>query len=459
MTELLVDVLRWVLAGVGVLLLFGVTVFVHELGHFLAARALGFQIDTFSIGFGPAVWRRKAGKTVYKIGCVPFGGYVALPQLDPSGMDAIQGKNGETVREAIPPVAWWRRIVVALAGPFGNVVLAIVIALLVAALPPPENLSTNDGAIVGFVGEGSAAERAGLLIGDSILAVDETAVATWYEFMLECHSRGGVSNAVVTLTVSNTVEGASARTLALPLEKDARRNMTFVPGIGEAYLCHVAGVVNSPAERVGITEGDIILSVDDRHVFGHDSFTRYIQDARGSEVAVALERNGERHVLRVTPEWHDEAGRWMIGVVTVNAEMTILPWLKYHRPWWRQLHGDTASITRILKSLVAPKHKGEAGQIAGALGGPVSILTSMWFGLLTSLLSTLAFIRFLNINLAIINLLPLPVLDGGHILFALYEGVTRRKIHPKVLDALMNVFVVLILIAFALLTFKDVRSI
>ena len=126
--------LVWIPAALAVLLLFGLTVLVHEGGHFLAARWLGLEADVFAIGFGPALWKKKIGKTEYRFNAIPFGGYVSLPQLDPAGMAAIQsggkgkGKEAGAAADApaVPPAAWWKRVVVAAAGPFGNLVFAAV---------------------------------------------------------------------------------------------------------------------------------------------------------------------------------------------------------------------------------------------------------------------------------------------------------------------------------------------
>ena len=126
------DFLLSIGAAICVALLFSLAIFIHEFGHFLAAKFLGFKIDAFAIGFGPAIWKRRIGGVEYKIGCIPFGGYVALPQLDPSGMEKVQGEQvsdrKETEEEDVPDIAPWKRIVVAVAGPFGNVVLAVVLA-------------------------------------------------------------------------------------------------------------------------------------------------------------------------------------------------------------------------------------------------------------------------------------------------------------------------------------------
>ena len=133
--------LGFLLAALAVVLLFSLTILVHEGGHFLAARALGLEADVFAIGFGPALWKRKVGGTEYRVNAIPFGGYVSLPTLDPSGMSAIQAggdADGKRGAAAPPqPAVWWKRILVSVAGPFGDLVLAVALAFVVWALPPP----------------------------------------------------------------------------------------------------------------------------------------------------------------------------------------------------------------------------------------------------------------------------------------------------------------------------------
>ena len=144
-----------------------------------------------------------------------------------------------------------------------------------------------------------------------------------------------------------------------------------------------------------------------------------------------------------------------LSPIVVNASV---PQWAVHRTPGAQLKGDAKAIWRILGPLVGKHHKGERARIGKALGGPVMILSSMWLWLLSSFTATLAFVRFLNVNLAIINLLPIPVLDGGHVVFALWRGIFRREIPPRVLNALVNLFALLIIGLFLYLCFHDVWS-
>lgn len=451
--EFLIRILVGSAAAVAVVAFFGITVFFHELGHFVAARALGLRVDAFSIGFGPAIVQRKRGNTVYKIGWIPFGGYVALPQLDPSGMSTLQGENGEEV--PVPSAAWWKRIAVSLAGPAGNIVLAFALAFVIASLPPPDvapGLHLG-GVVVGTVQEGTDADRVGLRANDQILSVMGMPVETWDEFATECHLVSGGKDRSVPLVVSNRVD-AAVRTIEAPLTRDKRTGYRDVDGLEAVTLCAVGEVIaGMPAEGV-LQKDDLVVSAWGAPLYGSLAFIHAVQKSEGGALPLRILRKGAVLEVELTPVRDSESERWMVGMKPVDVLPAIRPWMKYRRPW-RQVKGDVLAVGRMLQALFAPKHKGESGQVAEAVSGPIFILAQMWFGILQSLLVTVGFVRFLNVNLAIINLLPLPVLDGGHILFALYEGITRRTIHPKVLNWLVNIFAALILGLAVFLSLRD----
>ena len=444
-------------------ILFGVTIFVHELGHFLLALRCGMVVDTFSIGFGRPLWKRKIRGILFKVGWIPFGGYVALPQLDPSGMATVQGKSDSGKADGddghdgssgddkkppardLPAISPGKRIVVSLAGAAGNILLGIGLAWVIYL--SPNEIVGERGAVIGLVDTNSVAHAQGVRMGDEIVGVNGKPVDTWYDYNVECVLAFD-ERAEVALTLRSKEQ---ERDVTLPLEKGD--GGAHVAGIAKALACTIGGVVaGGSAEAAGVQQGDIVRVFDGVTVVGWLQFTGLVDGAAGRRVDMVVERGRELLTLAVEPQQDAETGRALIGVQL--GIRPVMPWMMYRRPL-DQIRNDAAAIVRILKALVTPR---EARQAAGALGGPIMILTALWFSIQTSMLNAIGFLRFLNINLAILNLLPFPVLDGGHILFCAWEAVTRRKVHPRFVNVLVNVFAVLLIGVMLWISYRDLRQ-
>jgi regulator of sigma E protease len=444
-----------VLAWVGVAILFSLAVFIHEFGHFLAARWLGLQVDAFSIGFGPAIWKKRSKGVEYRIGCVPFGGYVALPQLDPAGMDKVQGKQeNEKEREKdggepLQDIAAWRRIVVACAGPFGNVALAVVLALFIWAVPGAHTGVTDTR--IGFVEEDGSSWKAGLRPGDCVTEVNGKAVKTWTDLQTECVLAGSENKAVVSV-----LRGTERLAMTLPLSTNNLFETSMLDDVAPFGLCIVERLVkDSPAAAAGLKEGDTVLAVNRKAVLSAASFIKLMGAAKGSPVELTVRRGKEQMKFAMTPQYSKEAERFLIGVLVGDSSSAVKPWMMYKDPWG-QLKWDSLSVVRVLHGLVRPAHHGERMAIAKSLGGPVLIFSMFYNTVRTSVWDSLGLLRMICINLAILNILPIPVLDGGHVIFGLYEIITRRKPHPKVVAALVNTFAVLLLGLMAVLVYRDI---
>ena len=441
-----------VLAGVCVALLFSLAVFIHELGHFLAARMLGLQVDAFSIGFGPAIWKKNIDGIEYKLCWILFGGYVALPQLDPSGMEKVQGSQGDdepaSDERELPDVAPWKRIIVSIAGPFGNVVLAVLLAAVIA-LWPGEFMSVTSTS-VGYVEKESGSFAAGLREGDRVLAVNGNKVNSWHEMLVEFQLAG--KSGSVTADIKRGEESVS---FDIPLSTNNLMELLMPEGVypdGQS----IVGQINegSPAQKAGILTNDVILAKDGTPVMGASHFISLVKKSAEKPIKLSILRDGKTFDVMVTPEFNKDIERYLIGIVFSMEQVDVKPWMAY-KGFYDQLRWDCLSVFRVLGGLVAPKSKGERGAIAKNLGGPVMIITMLYDSVRSGFLESLGLLRMLCINLAILNLLPLPVLDGGHVCFALFEAVTRRKPHPKVVAGLVNAFAILLIGLMIFLVFRD----
>lgn len=451
MMTVVLGILGSALAWIGVALLFSLAIFIHEFGHFLAARWLGLQIDAFAIGFGPAIWKRTVNGVEYKIGCIPFGGYVALPQLDPSGMEKVQGEQpgGAAEERHLPDIPAWKRIVVAVAGPFGNVVLAVALAYLIFFTP-----GVKTGVIdtrVGTVLEDSEAWKAGLRAGDRIVAVNGKEVGTWTDLQVEAQLMGASGRATFRV-----LRGGAVVEMEIPFETDRVSGIRLLADVLPETPCKVVGVnPDSPAAASGIRTNDVIQTVSSRPVLGMLQFVSLITQNGEKPVVLGIVREKKRLSVTVVPRYDAAQGRPLIGVTVANGLENVRAWMMYRDPW-QQLKWDSMSVARVLQALVMPKQKGEREAVAKNVGGPVAIVIGLYHTLQVGVMDGLGFLRMICVNLAILNLLPLPVLDGGHILFALFEVITRRKPHPKVVAVLVNACAVLLIGLMALLVYRDI---
>jgi regulator of sigma E protease len=430
------------------LVLFSLSIFVHELGHFLAARAFGMVADVFSIGMGKAIWKRKAGGTTYQVGWLLFGGYVALPQMDPNSFLEDKGEAGAGEAEKprdLPRVAPWKKIIVSIAGAAGNLVFAFLLATLVWVVGKPSSLQEQNG-IVGYVATNSPALALGLAVGDEIVAVNGAPVHNWTDILNKTALQGSPA---IALRIRSP--GGAERELALETEKTSI-GVRMLPGIEGMDPCLVASVYpNSGAEAAGLLPGDQLLRFDGQTIYSRAHLSQMVEAAAGHAGLVEFRRGEEVLSASVESRYDESLKRNLIGIsfnVIGDLDFSTLA----HPTPWAQVRGHATAIFSFLRALTQPSTSGAA---AGAVGGPILILLMLWLMLKSSFILAIWFTGFLNVNLAIINLLPLPVLDGGHVVMNLWELATGRPAHPKLVNALANLFAVLFIVLFLALTFRD----
>lgn len=425
-----------------VILLFGGTVLIHELGHFLTAKWFGLRIDAFSIGMGPALWQKKIGGVVYKISILPIGGYVALPQMDITGsaFENEDAKNG--VLTEITP---WKRIVIAVAGPFMNVVAAFILATIVWQVGKPSDPGPGP-ALVGTVIENSPAYQAGLREGDLVRQVNDDKIHFWEDLQI-----AAMLNETLNMKVTRGDQLVNLYDIPTKINSYGFRQLMGV-GPEESDLLYIAVAKvgkGSPADKAGFLPGDRLVSIEGNEVTDGSIFSETVKNSDGKPLEIVVQSKGstEQRTLSLAAEWDEAEKRLLIGIVMQGEFETV------HPTPLSQIHYFQGSIFRTLKAFTRPR---EIRKAASGVGGPVMILSGMHSQVKYDPMQALWFTALININLAIINLLPLIILDGGHIMVALFEIITGRKPYRRLIVALANVMVFLLIGMMVLLSFRDV---
>ncbi len=452
---MLFNIFRVIFIILEVVLLFNLLIIVHELGHFLAARWRGLVVEKFGIWFGKPLWKKEINGVTYSLGSIPAGGFVSLPQMAP--MEAIEGKN-ENDRQALPPISPLDKIIVAFAGPLFSFGLAIVCATVVWLVGRPVGEAEMTRTI-GYVEEGGPADVAGLQVGDEILEVDNKPVKRF----------SGMVNSVMWNVVRSEGEtvpfkvnrGGEILTFNPVPEKaprdGLRRSNLRMVKLGPMASPVVAGVTpGSPAERAGLQVGDVVVTANGQSYLHFAPLTEAITSNPDQAVDLVVDRRGEMLNFSITPEMMPAAegvpAAPRIGVAwNFAGKMDIA-----HPNPVEQVSASVATIVNTLGALFSPKSDIKAEH----LSGPVGIMTIYYrmFESPDGWRLALWFSVVLNVNLAILNMLPLPVLDGGHITIALIEAVRRKPINIRVLEFVQTACALLLIGYMLYVTFFDVQD-
>jgi regulator of sigma E protease len=428
-----------VLTLIAFLFVLGVLVFVHELGHFLVARAYGVRVVTFSLGFGPKLlkYTARGSQTVYCVSAVPLGGYVKLA-----------GETVEDERSGAPDEflskSKWIRFQVYLAGPTMNLILAWTLLTVVLSRGAEVPLYETAAPVVGSVASASPAKAGGLEVGDRILRVAGRSVDTWNDLDEAVSTR---ANQDVTIDVQRAGQPVTLHVTPRGLTKFEVGDL----GIGPVLRPQIDQVTaGGAAEKGGLRPGDVILAVDGERGLDYEAVTKRIRAGANRSVAFTVERAGARVDLAVVPEQRGGVG--LIGVVIKALE------LRRIEPGWRhaavlsvQQNWDRAAmIGRTLKGLLT------AETPVKQLMGPVAIAQLSGEAAAVGWLSLFDFMAFISLNLGILNLLPIPVMDGGQIAILALEGVARREMSSRLKERILLAGAAFVVLLMATVIYNDV---
>ena len=449
--------LHYLFIALEVVLVFNLLIGVHELGHFLAARWRGLKVERFAIWFGKPVWKKKIGDVEYALGWIPAGGYVSLPQM--ATMETIEGKaDSDQPAERLPNVSPLDKIIVAFAGPLFSFLLAVVFAVVVWQVGKPSN-EADTTTTIGWVDPSGPAAKAGLLPGDTILEVDGHAVNHFAPTSADSVTWRIVTSTGTNIAIKFLRDGSENTVYAVPFhrttkwfERKALRQI-LITSANKAKIFEVA--TNSPAAAAGLKTGDEVVALNGQKIF---SFMAVIsaEEAMSNSVVkpltLTIRRGGEqfdRELLAVKPLQPKNAMP-MLGILSWQGDTNVM---LLHPSPLEQIQVSAGQIFNTFGALFS-RH-GEIG--VQQLGGAVMIIRvySNLFQDEDGWRRVLWFSVILNVNLALLNLLPLPVLDGGHITLSLIEWIRRRPVHAKILEKIQTGFAALLITFMIYIAFFD----
>ncbi len=447
------DTLKFLFICLEVVLLFNLLIIVHELGHFLAARWRGLVVEKFAIWFGKPIWSKTIGGVEYRLGSIPAGGYVAIPQLAP--MEVLEGPV-EHDRAQLPPVKPLDKIIVAAAGPLFSFGLAIIFSVLVWVIGKPAS-QADASTVVGYVLADGPAAKAGIQQGDRIVSVDGHPVTRFSpmgkarESIIWNIARSETPVIPIEIERDGKTQTLQVEPVAPDREGLGRRNLKQIL-IMPAQTPRIARVVkDGPASEAGLQSQDLVLSVNGKTLYYGGELADVLNMNGTAPVVLTIQRGDKTFDVTVTPRV-PEVGKKVarIGIEwDERGAMTIA-----HPTPWEQITGSVNTIFETIAAITSPK----SGITLQHLSGPVGIM-NLYYKLFESpdgWRLALWFSVVLNVNLALMNLLPIPVLDGGHITLAIVEGIRRRPINVRVLEIVQSACAILIIGFMLYVTFYDV---
>ncbi len=419
------------------LFVLGVLIFVHELGHFLVARWYGVRVITFSLGFGPKLVKFRRGDTEYCVSAVPLGGYVKLAG------ETVQDDRAGAPDEFLSK-SKWIRFQVYLAGPIMNLLLAVIVLTLVLSRGAEIPLYSSAPATIGTVQPGSAAEQAGIRAGDKIVAIDGKPIATWDALSLAVLPKAG-------------------RELKLAIERAGQPlELSVVPSSESKYELGVLGVepviraqvaevyANSVAQRAGFQSGDVLLTLDGQPAGDRAAIIKSIQGRGPVPIVFGIERAGRPLEITATPD--GKAGSSMVGMKIFAAETrhvdpNLVEAFKLSlRQNWDSTVQIGETVVGLFKRDVPMKQ----------LMGPVAIAELSGSAAQMGWIYVFELMAMLSLNLGLLNLLPVPVLDGGQIAILGVEGLFRRDMSLQVKERILMVGAALIVLLMVTVIYNDI---
>ncbi|MCX6603817.1 MAG: RIP metalloprotease RseP [Acidobacteria bacterium] len=430
-----------------VLVLIGIMILIHELGHFWAARFFDVRVEAFSFGFGPRLFGFRRGETDFRVSLILFGGYVKMTG-EQTGEDGTPDSMVEDPRsfQAKPR---WQRMIIAFAGPGMNILLALALLTGLFMYRYPKVVGSDGPAFVGFIAKDSVAAKAGIKEGDRIVRFDNIADPTWEDVTL---AEIAAANRPVPVVLKRATEQV-VTTLTPALHEQTGVGTI---GWGEQHEIQLGGVsAKMEAERVGLKSGDLLVALDGVPLRSTQMLLQMLRDGQGKPVELSYSRDGATQKVAMTPSVVADGPnkRYMLGV-QLSARVTYvqLPVAEAFNEAARQNYRSAGLILQFLQGLV------ERRMSAKSLEGPIGIARLSGDAAREGMAPFIGLMAAVSLNLAIFNLLPIPILDGGTILMLAIEMIMRRDLSLHVKETVFKLGFVFLMMVVAFVLYNDISK-
>ena len=429
-----------------VVVVLGVMILVHELGHFIAAKLFGVRVLTFSIGFGKRLFGFKRGATDYRVSILPLGGYVKMAGDDPS--EVREGDPDEFLAKPR-----WQRFIIAIMGPTMNVLMAFLLLAGLYRFHFPKPAFMEQPVLVGDVDPGSPAALAGIQAGDLVVRLADLHNPDWEAFRMRVMMRAGEALPVEVLRDGQTLSMTLTPKAEGPDEVGDSGLLPCVPGeIGSQETISPG----KPADKAGLKPGDKFLAVNGQPVSCWQQVASQIQKRNGKAVDMTVLRDGKQVQLSLTPYWGDSGNgdRWLIGIAFPSAPRDVvvrqLPLGQALATSLEDNVRDCVLTFDVLGRILTRRMS------ARSLSGPIGIAQISGQAYREGLPNLLMLVSFISLQLGIFNLLPIPILDGGMILMLFIESVIRRDLSLAVKERFAQIGIVFLLLLAVFVTYNDI---
>jgi regulator of sigma E protease len=414
------------------LIVIGILVFVHEFGHFIMAKRAGVRVEKFSLGMGPKIAGFKRGDTEYVISLLPLGGYVKMagenPDEEPTGAaDEFQSK---TV---------WQRAKIAATGPLTNILLAFIVMPFVFMI----GTYSEGPAKVGYVESGSPAERAGFQTDDVILDINGRSITDWTKAL-----------SLIAVNPETDVNVTVER-------QGERKTLTLRPDSATELKIGTSGLVPDmpaevgrlkpgfPAEKAGLKVNDKILAVDGKTVYHWNQFSTLVRDSNGKKLDLSIDRDGKRSNVTVTPK--KDGDRFVIGVEQVMRLV-----FKKHGVLESIRLGFDKTVEFVDLTFITLRKLMTFNLSIKTLGGPVMIAQMSGQAAEAGMSTFLSLLAMISISLGILNLLPIPILDGGLILFLIIEAIRKKPLNRRTMEIAQSIGAATLITLIVVVSYNDI---